>query len=114
MLCYMPGKKVDPCRKQCHTGYMNRVFVSQHNRHTSIRTRLVIVLDAAMITASVIMTAGIGRIVYTANIKNTTNLIQALTEQEAAAVEKRMETYVSAVSTLSSSLSAVEALPEKN
>ena len=110
----MPGKKVDPCRKQCHTGYMNRVFVSQHNRHTSIRTRLVIVLDAAMITASVIMTAGIGRIVYTANIKNTTNLIQALTEQEAAAVEKRMETYVSAVSTLSSSLSAVEALPEKN
>src|SRR5574344_797898 len=113
MLCYMPDKKVDPSQKQCHTGHMNRVFISHRNRQTSIRTRLVTILDAAMITASVIMTAGIGRIVYTANIKNTTDLIHALTEQEAAAVEKRMETYVSAVSTLSSSLSALEALPEK-
>jgi methyl-accepting chemotaxis protein len=93
---------------------MNRVFASHHNHQTSIRTRLVAVLDAAMITASVIMTIGIGRTVYRLDIQKTTGLIQALTEREAATVEKEMETYVTGVSALSSTLGSLDVLPVKD
>ena len=78
----------------------------------SIRTSFLIMIGVGMLFISLIMTAIIGRTVFSMNSRQSEKLIVSLTEKKASVVEKEMMSAVSTVEALGGILGGSWAIPD--
>ncbi len=81
-------------------------------KSTSIKSSFLVMIGIGMLCISLIMTAVIGKTVFKMNTEQTEDLIRALTEKKANAVEREMLEAVSAIESVGGMLGGSWAIPD--
>ncbi len=82
-------------------------------KSTSIKSSFLVMIGVGMLCISLVMTAVIGNTVFKMNTEQTEDLIRALTEKKAHAVEREMLESVSAIESVGGMLGGSWAIPDE-